>query len=460
MVYDQPWLIPEWKTVLLGQQMYAGFTLYSEIWDDTAPLSALVYWGMYALFGEIQLAYQLVASGLVLVQALMFNEILRGRQVFLDLTLVPALLYVVLMHIFPDMFVLSPPLLANTFLLVVVRYLFLHIAERRRYSAVFEIGAYIGLAALFYLPAGMFLLVPLLAFLSFTSTKSLEYLLMFFAFLFPLGVAFLVFFLSNHEYDFYLNFLVSVATLHTHFYLPWYFLLFILGYPLGLCLLTIAQFGTYRLYTNYQNRCQNLMGLWLLAGAGSLLLASEVSVFSLIPMLLAVVFMLSHFFLMMRAAIWREGLFLLLLLGAIYTGYGTMFGHYLTIPALWRGGQAVKIKIPTDDLIARPHPQAHLFAGKKIWVADQKPMFYLGARVSTPYLHWGLAQRHFGKMSQYYDIQVQVYQNLFSSRNAPDFIIDPRGEARKIFQTLPLAKSQYEYLQAFKIYRRKTALRP
>ncbi|NJL14229.1 MAG: hypothetical protein HC913_15275 [Microscillaceae bacterium] len=316
LVYDQPWLIPEWKAVLLGQQMYAGFALYSEIWDDTAPLSALVYWGMYALFGETQLAYQLVASGLVLVQALMLNEILRGRQVFLDLTLVPALLFVVLMSVFPDMFVLSPPLLANTFLLIVIRYLFLHIAERRRYSAVFEIGAYTGLAALFYLAAGVFLLVPLLAFLSFTSTKPLEYLLMVFAFLFPLGVAFLVFFLSNHEYDFYLNFLASVASLRTEFYLPWYYLLLMLGFPLGLCLLTVFQFGTYRLYTNYQNRCQNLMGLWLLAGAGSLLFASEVSMFSLIPMLSAVVFMLSHFFLMMKAALLARRLIYVFIAGS------------------------------------------------------------------------------------------------------------------------------------------------
>ncbi|NJL14228.1 MAG: hypothetical protein HC913_15270 [Microscillaceae bacterium] len=87
-------------------------------------------------------------------------------------------------------------------------------------------------------------------------------------------------------------------------------------------------------------------------------------------------------------------------------------------------------------------------------------MYYLGAKAATPYLHWGLAKRHFEKMYLYYDIQVQVYQNLFSPQNAPDFIIDPLGEAGKIFETLPLARGQYVYLEKFKIYQRKEAPRP
>lgn len=458
LLIDVPWLLPEWKWILIGERMNRGFILYAEIWDNTAPLSALVYQLLYSIFGANQFAYQLLTTLLIFIQAVMLNEILKGRQIYSDLTLIPALLYLVLMSVFPDFYILSPALLANTFLLIVLRYTFLHIAERRRYNSVFEIGAYLGIATLFYFPSIAMIFGIILAFLSFTSTKLRDFLLMGFSFIFPIFVAFLVFFLSNSEYDFYLNYVESIFYLRPVFYISPLYLLMLFALPLVLSIWNILRASEYVRYTNYQNACQTIVVFWFVFAVLSIFLDSEISAYSLIPAVPAFVFFMTHLFLMLRNTLLKEALFLGLLLVSIYFCYSTVFKTYLQIPIPWQGWRLYSLKIPDDKLLVKEHPQSEKFKGKKILVLGGNVGYYLNAKVASPYLNWRLSQRHFEKMNEYYDINTKVFKNIFQNTNqdVPDYIIDVNGTAEALFKMMPLGKVQYQKLEGKEsIYERK-----
>lgn len=458
LLTELPWLLPEWKWVLIGERLHRGFILYAEIWDNTAPLSALVYRVLYSVFGANHLAYQLISSLLIFIQAVLFNEILKARLVFLDLSQVPALLYLVMMSVFIDFYVLSPVLLANTFLLIVIRYAFLHIAERRRYNSVFEIGAYLGIATLFYFPSIALLPAIILSFLSFTSTKLRDYLLMVFSLIFPIVVTFLVFFISNSEYDFYINYLQSVFYLKPNFYLPSLYLLLIFTLPLGLSLWNWLRSARYTRYTNYQFACQTIMVFWLFFAVLSIFLDSEISVYSFIPAIPALVFLMTHLFLMLKSTLHKEALFLTLLGLNMYFCYSVIFNAYLQVPVPWQKWHLYSLKIPTDQLIAQNHPEAAQLKGKKILVLGNDIGYYLDAKVATPYLNWRLSQRHFENLDKYYDIRTKVFKNIFDTqeKDMPQYIIDVGGEAKALFEAMPLAKKQYEAVEGYtNLYQRK-----
>ena len=134
-----PILTPDLRWALVSEQMYMGKFLYTQIWDDLAPLSAMVYWLVYAIGGRSFWVSHLLATVLIAVQAVMLNQIFRGRQTYNERTMIDMLLYGVLMSLFIDFYVLSAPLMANTFLILVIRYLFLHLSEKRKYNSVFEV---------------------------------------------------------------------------------------------------------------------------------------------------------------------------------------------------------------------------------------------------------------------------------------------------------------------------------
>ena len=58
----------ELKWLLLGQKMGEGNLLYADIWDNTAPLAAGVYWLLDVLFGRSAMAHHVVSLLLVWVQ--------------------------------------------------------------------------------------------------------------------------------------------------------------------------------------------------------------------------------------------------------------------------------------------------------------------------------------------------------------------------------------------------------
>ncbi|MDX2306599.1 MAG: DUF6427 family protein [Microscillaceae bacterium] len=441
-----PQILPELGWFLVVERMDEGFSLYSEIWDDISPLSSYFYWLIYRLFGTESLAIQIITTLLILLQAFMLNHFLRRRDIFLDRTQVPILLYLTLTNLFIDYYTLSPVLLANTFLIITIRYIFLHINERKKYNAVFEIGAYIGLATLFYLPSFLMLLVPLVVFILYTGTALKDYLLMLFAFLFTIGIAFLGFYLNNSEYDFYLNFFQSLFYLKPHFYVSFVDLIKLMALPILFTLLGIFNTHLYRRYTNYQHRSQFVMTFWLIISFLTMFISSKISSYSFILVIPAIVFILSHYLLMLRNTFYKEAIYMLILLSSLYFLFSTLYKTPLKINIPIASWTRFEISVSTDKLLVKPHPKSDLIRGKRILVLGNALGNYQGARVASPYLNWRLAQRHIDNIDRYFNIKTRVYSNIFDNpqKDIPEIIVDVDGTAPVLFRHLPLAAQQYE----------------
>ena len=80
-LFGVPELIPELQWMLVGEQINKGFVMYSEIWDNTAPLAAFVYAGIDKIFGRSQGAYQIVAFLVAAFQVIYFNVLINDRDI-------------------------------------------------------------------------------------------------------------------------------------------------------------------------------------------------------------------------------------------------------------------------------------------------------------------------------------------------------------------------------------------
>jgi hypothetical protein len=442
-----PVLNPELKWVIVAEQMHKGYFLYTDIWDNVPPLSALVYWVMYAMEGRNFFISHLFATFLIAIQAILFNQILHIKQVFNERTLLPALLYSVLMSLFLDFYVLSAPLLANTVLIIVLYYIFSHLSEKWRFNAMFEIGAYIGIATLFYFPSCTFLIVPLIAFPLYTPTPARDYALMLIAFVFTLGIAFLGFFLTNSEYDFWLCFFSSHLKFNTLQYLNgWEILILIL--PLGALMLgCIMQSRSYRNYSNYQDRSQNIMYLWFWVGLLNVVLSNEVSGFSFMPMMLALTFAFTHFALQFRFNWISELIFTALVSYTLFFTYTTQQKQELRVAIPYLEWANWRVTLPAQDLLAETPKNVNLYKGKKIWVSGHNLGAYKYAKPATPYLNTRLAQRHLKQLDEYNTLAT-VYK--YFQRDLPEVIIDQNGQASYLFKQVPLLAKKYEPIKEAK----------
>lgn len=461
LILGIPLLVPELNWMLVGERMQEGFALYTQIWDDISPLSAFIFWMIDALFGKSAWALRIISLILIFVQAMMLNHFLIKRRVFSDLSLIPGLVYIVLTVSFYDYFTLSPALMANTFLIISIRYLFLHISEKRKYDSLFEIGAYIGVATLFYLPSCLFLLVPAVSYLFFTGTKFRSYMLMIFSFGFTVGIAFLLFYIIGSEYAFYQNYIESVFYLAPIFYVRLLDLSFLFAIPGVLMLLAIRNTYGHKRYTNYQIRCQTIIFFWFVCSLFTVLLDSRISAYSLLPIFPAIAFYLTHYFLLIRQSLWKEALFVLLLVSALFFNYGSLYNLTLPIPVsiTFSDVETYDVRIRTDRVVVEPHPRKDLLDGKKVLVFGNKLDNYQNAQVASPYLNWRLAQRHFQKIDQFFNIRITIYQNIFDNPEGdiPEVIVDEDGTAQKLFTLMPVAAQHYEKVvdNPAKIYVRK-----
>lgn len=430
-----PLTIPELNWMLIGEKMSLGFSLYDEIWDDISPLSALIYWIIDRFFGKSHFTYQIIASILVFAQAILLNDIFRRRQVFIEITLLPAFLYIIITSCFIDFYTLSPALLANTFILLVLNYTLWHVNEKSRKNAVFEIGAYTGVATLFFLPSFFIIVVPLFSFMLLTGTKLKGYFLMLFSFLFTIGISFLTFYMSNDEYSFYQSYFESVVYVGKQLYLSPRGLLIIFTIPILITLWALATISGSR-YTNYQNRCRRIMSFWLVASLLSVFLSTKISANNLSFSILAMTFFMSHMFLNLKRAWLRELLFLLLVLSVAFSGYATI---YRFLPEAAYNTPVTSISI--DQLVAKSHPQQEKLKGKKILVLGDNISYYRNSKLATPYLNWKLSQHHFSNMNQY-NIMKEIYENF--QQDLPDVIVDEKNYFEQILTPLPIIASQYQ----------------
>lgn len=117
----------------------------------------LTQW-MYAELAPTSLSGQIAAFVLVFIQAVFINITIARYRVSSEISLLPGLFYCLLTSMMPEFMVLSPVLLANTFLILAVFYLWDVYKNNIATSMIFDAGFWIGVACLFHFPFVLFLL--------------------------------------------------------------------------------------------------------------------------------------------------------------------------------------------------------------------------------------------------------------------------------------------------------------
>lgn len=419
-------MIPEIKWMLLGEKIANGDLLYKKVWDTTAPLSALFYAFVHFLFGKSVIAYRIISALLVLFYAYYYSKILIKNNVYFEKTYVPGVVLAILCCIFFDFFTLTPPLLGLGFILISLDYLFKLLEKGLYDNQYYNVGFLIGLSALFYLPYAIFMLFVMVGMFFYSSTSLRKYLLTILGFSFPFLIVFIFYSLYYGLEELYYMYLISFLTIEKTIYIGIKDQMIVMLIPVLFLVLAMGKIFVAPRFSNYQQKTQQLMFLYLIASVLSYVFIVEFSPYHLILSLPGFTFFITHYFLLIRKKLLSELAFVLFILSIPILNLGIFYGVF------------GKNYFGMNALIAK---EASTFSNKKILVLGEDLSVYRDNNLATPYLNWNLAKNHFDNL-EFYEVLIAAYDNF--ENDLPEVIIDKSKSIKPFFDKAPLLSKQYE----------------
>lgn len=427
---EVPLLIPELSWMLVGEQMNRGFMLYRDIWDNISPFSGIVYWGFDSILGRSQLAYQVAAALISLFQILYFNYVIRVRDVFPEKTYIPGVIYAIFLSISFDLATLSPMLMATTFLLLAWGTLLAMIQRRQITNEIFEMGLYIGIATLFYLPMALFSVWAFICLLFYTGTTFRQHILGFFGSIFPLLMVVLFFYLNDGIEDVNRNLLTSVFQVRQYALNDFSSLIITLVIPFAVGLVGFMRMLTNVRLVNYQSRSQQIMAIWFIVSVLTIPLMQYLAPMQFVLFVPVVAYFATYYFQSFKKRWIAELLFMGMLAGIVMIQYQ----GFLSLSPMLDVGRL-------ESLRAKSALLPEEINQKRILVIGEDQGEYLNNFTATPYLNWNLARYDLENLDNFESV-IQVYDNF--RQDPPDYIIDKKNLMPKLFNRVPALRSRYK----------------
>ncbi|GAB4034111.1 hypothetical protein [Spirosoma jeollabukense] len=442
LLHPFPLLIPELNWMIVGEQMSQGNLLYRDIWDSVSPLSAMVYWGIDSVFGRSPLVLHGAATLVSVFQIVYFNYLTNNRDIYPDRTFWPGLIYMLFMHLSFDCLTLSPVLMSTSFLLLAFGTLIRQMDRRGATDEVFEVGFYIGIAALFYLPSALFILWSIVSLLFYTGSTFRQYSLSVFGFLFPFAATVLFYYLFDGLDDFNRNLLASVFRVRQYSLSDFRSLLASLLIPLGLGVLGfLSLFSRAGRYVNFQQRIQQIMAIWFVVAVLTIALMPFLAPMVFLSFVPPMAYFAYYYFENIRKAWLAEMSFsiaFVLILLLFYQGaLGIIPGAEL--------GRLSSLQVRSSPLPADIRDQHVLIIGEDLSAYRQN-------HLATPYLNWDLAKYDLKNLDNY-EAVINVFDHF--RLDPPDYIIDRENVVEKLFQRAPALAARYEKTAVADVYKRK-----
>ncbi|MGA0558012.1 hypothetical protein ACO2Q8_15240 [Larkinella sp. VNQ87] len=439
-----PLLVPELNWMLVGEQMNNGNLLYRDIWDSISPLSAVVYWLIDLTVGRSHLAYHVAGTALAAFQVFYFNWVMNVRDIYPDRNWIPGLLYALFLNMSFDCSTLSPVLLSTTFLLLAFGTLVKQMDRRGATDEVFEVGFYISLAALFYLPSALFIIWALVSLLLYTGASFRQHSLLIFGFSFPILLTVLYFYLADSLDDFNRNLLASVFRVRQYDLTDFQTLLASMFLPFAMGILgLLSLFRQTTRYVNFQQRCQQIMMIWGLTAVVSVALMPFLAPMLFISFVPALAFFAAYYFQGIRRELMAE----LIFLGVFGFTLFILYQGALALIPRWEPGRLSALQVKPSPIDTRIQQQKILVIGEDISA-------YRNNQVATPYLNWDLAKYDLRNLDSYESV-ISVYDHF--RKDPPTYIIDKENVVKKLFQRAPALAASYEPTGQNGIYRRREA---
>ena len=425
--------------LLLGEAV-DNTSMYKGVLDNLAPLSAGIYWIIVFIAGKSVAALHILGVLLLILQAVIFNNLTIRNKVYEQNTYLPAFVYVIIGSIQYELSVFSPAQLGMTFILLAFGQLLSHVEFRaKRDEQIMSIGLLVGMASLFYLPLILFLPIILLILLVFTNTLSRRYAILIISAAMPLAVALAYYWVLQGQTSYFISHFIkptfsigfSLQTFRWEYliiYLP-LILLFIAGY------LTMPQ---QRRLNNYQNRLAQLFFLTAVVLVSIPFLANLDVPSTVLLYLPILAFISTHLFYLIRQPLTDLIISLLFMGSILFMAYQVEFN--LTS---WP-------QRPVKRALINPELK-EIINGRKIWVLGDYKELYTGGSIGTAFFDWNLSTPYLDNLN-YYDNLVFVRASI--DKFEPEIIIDYEFRWRQIVNHLPALENQYEQVRPF-VWQRK-----
>lgn len=419
--------------MIIGERMNEGALLYVDVWDDIGPLSAWAYRILDFLFGRSHLTLQIIGMAVFFSQIFFLNYMSLKHKMFNENNYLPALFFGIFGLLFFNIITLSPQLMGLMFILFSVNNLFNHIETRdKKDGNLLNIGLYVGIAALFYLPYIFMIFVHIVGLVFFTNTIGRRYLLLLYGIGIPFAITWLIYVWYGAGYDFYRNYIDALFHFEGAHVLSIKSILILGSTTIFLFIIAafkvLSGFG----FTVFQVRIQKIMFFAAVVTFAVYMIYADRDGYGLVLFLPWIAFFLSHFFIQIKNALKRELGFLVFFLSVIVIYSGLTFNLF-----------GINEFISLDALMLTP-PKNEVYSDKKTLVLGDDIRPYAISKPATPYFNWRLSKDQLEKLN-YYDNLEAINKNFH--RDMPEYIVDQIGLAPKIFDKIPLIGSEYKMIE-------------
>lgn len=145
------------------------FIQYPDIqMQGSGPIAVLFFKFIQKTANPLQLSF-IIATVLIVFQSMLLNYIVNKHEVLYKYTFLPGTVFLVASSLFPEQMQLSPQLLANTFLMLMLLRLFYLYESQQPIYLVFDAGMLLGIALLFHIEMIVLLPFILISVIIFTS---------------------------------------------------------------------------------------------------------------------------------------------------------------------------------------------------------------------------------------------------------------------------------------------------
>ncbi|RZK59091.1 MAG: hypothetical protein EOO59_07915, partial [Hymenobacter sp.] len=430
-----PTTAAELRLLLLGEGLGAGAWPYRDLYDGTAPLATGLGGLLQLAWARPLLLYRATALGLLLVQALRFNAVLNRVDVHPERGYLAALTYLAVGSLTSDLDTLSPLLLGQTFIIFSLSALVTTSREGYDNRRLFRAGFLTGLAALCYLPLGLFVALGLFAVVLFAANTFRSALLLVCGALSPLALVSTAFLYVGTLPNFWQmsvarGFGPAAATDGLPPAVAWP----LLGGVAALLALAVLQAIGTGLGLVFQAKFRQLMLVWLLVALAVLAVGRGLAPGALV-LLLPPLGYFSLFLWQRRPGRsgWVPELLWLAVLGCV-----VLVRYRELVPGL-----PTLLRLPAESAFAPqlPRAYAHFTAGQPVLVLGPDRRVYLQHPAARPYVDWPLAQADFSHINEYAAL-VRIARSLGS--RPPTYLLDQAGLLPRLRYLLPQVFGRYQ----------------
>lgn len=396
----------------------------SSISPQRLMVASLFYGLCQWLFGTSLLARHLFAFLILFLLSAYYALLLINKKAFPENTLVPALVFAVLLTASFDTYALTAELPAFAFLLIALKLLMDEVEFReQRDENILNLGLSLGTASLFVFTYMFFLPGMVLLLLLFTRLPVRRLLLLLYGFVLPHGLLTGYFYYNHASADLFERFYRANLLLAEQALMRAQDLFLLFAVPLFFLFLSFFVLNRNARLTKYQSQLLQIMMLWLLLSLIHAWVAKDLRPQSLLPALPALTFILTHHFLLIKRK-FAEFHVWIFLLGTITTAY---LARYELLP------------VEHKRLIILPSTPT--WSGKRLLDLTENMNLYVFNLVAPPLTDAVLAREILQQPDTYESV---ILINHLFRIDPPDLVLDPANQLGPFIQRIPGLKSRYE----------------